>query len=123
MIFKKAAGRHMIFFEVREIGNDLLVAVSGGDECHIGGVAVSYPTPSHYRSATTVSLNSITLPGHKDYIIANSTAVTLTKALNRPVVVTVGIHYDNVTKVEIDEIIKVVESLTNDAISHYQKPE
>lgn len=123
MIFKKNAGRHTIYFEVREIGNDLLVAIFGGDEHHIGGVAVSYPTPSHYRSATTVSLNSITLPGHKDYIVANSTALSLGKALNRPVVVTVGIHYDNATKTEIDEIVQVVESLTNEMISHYQKPE
>jgi hypothetical protein len=106
-----------------EIGHDLLVTIFGGDEHHIGGVAVAYPTPSHYRSASTVSLNSISFPGHKDYVVANSTAVSLSKALDRPIVVTAGIHYDKATSEEIKEIIQTVESLTQDVIAHYQNPE
>jgi hypothetical protein len=123
MIFEKVAGRHTIYADTKDIGNDLLVAIYGGDEHHVGGVAVSYPTPSHYRDATTISLNSISLPGHKDYIVANSTAIALSKALACPVIATVGIHYDKASREEIEEIVRAVELLTEDIISHYQNAE
>lgn len=122
MIFEKEAGRHTIFLDAKEIGKDLLITIYGGD-AHIGGVAVAYPTPSHYRDATTVSVSTMTLPGHKDYVIANTAAEKICKALEIPTIVTVGIHYENATKKDIDEIISVVDALVQDAISHYQKAE
>ena len=123
MIFEREAGRHTIFLDVKEIGNDLLIAIYGGDAHHIGGAAVAYPTPSHYRDATTVSVSTMTLPGHKDYVVANTAAEKICKALETPTIVTVGIHYDNATKNDIEEIISVVDSLVQDVISHYQKAE
>lgn len=123
MIFEREAGSHTIFLDVKEIGNDLLIAIYGGNAHHIGGAAVAYPTPSHYRDATTVSVSTMTLPGHKDYVVANTAAEKICKALETPTIVTVGIHYDNATKNDIEEIISVVDSLVQDAISHYQKAE
>ncbi|MFX0046353.1 MAG: hypothetical protein ACFE8Z_10940 [Candidatus Hermodarchaeota archaeon] len=123
MMFEKKAGRHKIFVQTEAIGNDLLLAVYGGDEHHIGGVSVAYPTKSHYRNATTTSVNSITLPGHKDYVVANSTAERICKTLEKPVVVTVGIHYDAATSDEIREIVQVVDELVGEVISHYQNAE
>jgi len=105
------------------VGIDLQVTIFGGDEHHIGGVAFAYPTKSHYRDATTVSVNTITAPGHKDYIVANSAAEKICKALSVPVLVSVGIHVDNVTKEQIDAIIKEVDSMIAQLISFYQKPE
>ena len=123
MIFEKEAGSHTIFLDVKEIGNDLLIAIYGGDAHHIGGVAVAYPTQSHYRDATTVSVSTMTLPGHKDYVVANTAAEKISKALEIPTIVTVGIHYNNATKKDIDEIISVVDALVQDVISYYQKAE
>jgi len=123
MMFEKQAGRHTIYLEAKSIGKDLLVAIFGGDEHHVGGVAVAYPTRSHYRDAFTISVNSMTLPGHKDYVVANSSAEKICKALTRPVVSTVGIHYDAATSEEIQEIIKVVDDLVEEAILYYQNAE
>lgn len=123
MIVKKEAGRHSIYLDAKEIGKDLLIAIYGGDEHHIGGVATAYPTESHYRDATTVSVSTLTLPGHKDYVVANSAAEKICKALKIPTIVTVGIHYDNATKKEIEEIISVVNALVDEIIAHYQKAE
>ena len=123
MIIEKKAGHHPIYLETKEIGKDLLVAIYGGDEHHIGGVATAYPTPSHYRDATTVSVSTLTLPGHKDYVVANTAAEKICKALEIPVVVTVGIHYDNATSKDIEEIISVVNALVDEIIEHYQKAE
>ncbi|MHA1963575.1 MAG: prenylated flavin chaperone LpdD [Candidatus Thorarchaeota archaeon] len=123
MIVEKKAGRHTIYLETMEIGKDLLIAIYGGDEHHIGGVATAYPTASHYRDATTVSVSTLTLPGHKDYVVANTTAEKICKALEVPTVVTVGIHYDNASIKEIEEIISVVNALVEEIIEHYQKAE
>ncbi|MFW9799746.1 MAG: hypothetical protein ACFFD9_04885 [Candidatus Thorarchaeota archaeon] len=123
MMFEKQAGRHKIFIHTEAIGNDLLVAIYGGDEHHIGGVSVAYPTRSHYRNATTISVNSITLPGHKDYVVSNSTAEKVCKSLEKPIVVIVGIHYDAATSEEIEQIIQTVDELTEEVISHYQNAE
>ncbi|MHA2160203.1 MAG: prenylated flavin chaperone LpdD, partial [Candidatus Thorarchaeota archaeon] len=59
----------------------------------------------------------------KDYVVANTAAEKICKALETPTIVTVGIHYDNATKKDIEEIISVVDSLVQDAISYYQKAE
>ena len=123
MILERQAGRHIIYLEVKEIGSDLLIAIYGGDEHHIGGVAITYVTPSHYRDASTVSLSSLAFPGHKDYVVANSAAEKICKKLERSTVVTVGIHYDNATKDDIDEIITSVDKLVEDLLGHYAKPE
>ncbi|MHA3964056.1 MAG: prenylated flavin chaperone LpdD [Candidatus Thorarchaeota archaeon SMTZ1-45] len=123
MILEKKAGRHIIYLDTKEIGEDLLVTIYGGDEHHIGGVATAYPTESHYRDATTISVSTITLPGHKDYIVANSAAEKICKALEVPTIVTVGIHYDNASRKEIEEIISVVDALVEEAIARYQKAE
>ncbi len=123
MIVKKKAGQHTIYLESKEIGNDLLIAIYGGDEHHIGGVAAAYPTQSHYRDAMTVSVSTLTYPGHKDYVVANSAAETICKALDVPTVVTVGIHYDNASTGEIQEIISVVNDLVEEIVTHYQKAE
>jgi hypothetical protein len=123
MILERKAGKHTIYLEVKEIGKDLLISIHGGDEHHIGGVSVAYVTPSHYRDASTVSLSSLTFPGHKDYIVSNSSAEKICKRLERSTVVTVGIHYDNASKSDIDEIIQAVDSLVDELLLHYAKAE
>jgi alpha-beta hydrolase superfamily lysophospholipase len=123
MILEKKAGRHTLFLEAKEVGNDLLVNIYGGDEYHIGGVAIAYETKSHYRDASTVSVSTLTFPGHKDYIVANSAAERICAALEKSTVVTTGIHYEKATKAEIETIIKATEWLVNELISHYQKAE
>jgi len=123
MILERKVGPHSIFLEAKDIGKDLLVTIYGGDEHHLGGVSVAYETRSHYRDATTVSVSTLTFPGHKDYLVANSAAEQICKALQRSVVVTTGIHYDKATKGDIENIIEAVNWLVKELIVHYQKAE
>ena len=37
LMFEKRSGRHIIYLDAKSIGKDLLVAIFGGDEHHIGG--------------------------------------------------------------------------------------
>jgi hypothetical protein len=123
MILERKAGRHSIFLDAKDIGKDLLITIHGGDEHHLGGVAVAYETKSHYRDASTVSVSTLTFPGHKDYLVANSVAEQVCKTLQKSVVVTTGIHYENATKDEIENILKAVDWLVKELIMHYQKAE
>ena len=123
MILEKRAGRHVIYMDAKTIGKDLLVAVYGGDEHHIGGVSSAHLSSSHYRDAQTVSVSTLTFPGHKDYVVSNSVGERLCEALKCSVVVTVGIHYENASHEEIQGIIRVVQELTEEYIERHQKAE
>jgi hypothetical protein len=123
MILERKAGRHTVFLEAKDVGNDMLVTIYGGDEHHLGGVAIAYETKSHYRDASTVSVSTLTFPGHKDYIVANSAAEKICSSLGKSTVVTTGIHYSHASKGEIDTIVKATEWLVNELIQQYQKAE
>ncbi|SKC62891.1 prenylated flavin chaperone LpdD [Maledivibacter halophilus] len=99
----------MINMKAIFMGNDLNVMIFGGDIPHVGAVAVGVPKKSHSdikKISSTVSV--ITLFGHKEDEIVKPAADLLVKTLNRNVVVTCGIHIDNISKDLINKIeIKV----------------
>jgi len=101
-----STGDYDIQAEVRRIGTDLLVAIRGGEKPHIGAVAVAQPRPS-LRDPNVVSATAsvICLPAHKEDELAKMIAVTLAAALNTPVVVTAGIHWDNISQEGIGRVI------------------
>ena len=105
---KTNEGAYDLEASVRLIGQDLLVAIWGGEKPHIGAVAVAQPRPSlkdpEVMSATA---SVICLPGHKEDELAKAVSEILAAALNTSVVVTAGIHWDNISK---DGIQKVIEN-------------
>lgn len=95
------------------VGNDLCIIVSGGDKPHIGCVTLSVSRPSladsKFNSATTSILN---LTGHKDDEAAKYVSHTLSSRLNKVVVVTCGIHIDNITTEEINVVMRLIKEMT-----------
>jgi hypothetical protein len=92
---------------VKEIGQDLLVAIWGGERPHIGAVAVAQPRPSlKDQSMRSATASVFCYPGHKDDIIAKEAAEKISAALNRNGIVTVGIHWENIDEAEIKAIIE-----------------
>jgi len=92
---------------VRFVGLDVLVAIWGGEKPHIGAVSVAQPRPSlkdpEVMSATA---SVICLPGHKEDELAKAVSEILAAALNTPVVVTAGIHWDNINEEGIQKVIE-----------------
>ncbi len=121
MRIERTVGRHNLVLEAQSIGKDLLILIYGGDEHHIGSVSIAYPTKSHYRDASTISLNSTSLPGHKDYVLSNVIAEKLSKALMLVVTVIVGIHMDNATEDEIKSVVKESIEMADEVIGHFQQ--
>jgi len=108
MQFAVATDEHLycLSAHVQLIGEDLLVAVQGGDKPHIGAVAVAQPRPSldvsHIKISASTSV--ICLVGHKEDIIAKAVADALTSVLNRPVVATVGMHWNQIDEQGIAQV-------------------
>jgi hypothetical protein len=92
---------------VKEIGQDLLVAMWGGERPHIGAVAVAQPRPSlRDESLVSATASVFCYVGHKDDVIAKEAAESLSAALNSNVTVTVGIHWDAIDEAGIKKIMK-----------------
>jgi gallate decarboxylase subunit D len=99
---------------VRLIGEDVLVAIWGGERPHIGAVAVAQPRPSLKDPAVTSSSASvICLVGHKEDELAKAAAEILAAALETQVVVTAGIHWDHLAPEAIQHIVRNSEILVD----------
>jgi hypothetical protein len=113
-------GRIKINMKAITIGEDLCVIISGGDSPHIGCVTLSVPRPSlgdeNIISSTTSVLN---LVGHKDDEAARYVSHKLSSKLNKNVVVTCGIHVDNITSEEINITIDLLKEITETLIQKY----
>jgi hypothetical protein len=94
------------------MGDDLLIAVTGGEKPHIGSASVSVPRPSLSNPSMTSSTTStINLTGHKDNIVGDRISAFLSAALKTNVVVACGIHIDNLRPEEIGHIVTLSEKL------------
>ena len=110
---------HNLSASVRLIGEDVLVAIWGGEKPHIGAVAVAQPRPSLRDPAVTSSSASvICLVGHKEDELAKATAEILAAALETQVVVTAGIHWDNLAPEGIQLVVRNSEILVEMILTH-----
>ncbi len=120
MKMKRPLARGSVSLESKNIGEDLVVIIYGGDSPHVGGAAIAYVTKSRYRDDLTTSVSILSFPGHKDYILAQSTAEKLASTLNKSVVVIAGVHINDATHEQIDEVITTVNSMIDDMVSQLQ---
>lgn len=106
---KKKCGRMEVEARAIAMGRDLLVSLTGG-EAHAGAAAIAGPDGN---------TRSLALPGHRDDAPASTAAGILAAELDCNVIVTAGIHYDNVTREEIAQIMEMCHILTAEILSFY----
>jgi len=106
-------GRYDLAAAVRRVGADLLVAVWGGERPHIGAVAVAQPRPS-LKDCRRVSATASVFccVGHKEDQLAREIALAVASAVNSAVVVTAGIHWDNLDEDGIGHVVQNSRVLT-----------
>ena len=98
-------GKYDLSAGVRLIGDDILVAIWGGEKPHIGAVSAAQPRPSlRDPNVMSSSASVICYSGHKEDVLAKRAAETLAAAFNTHVVVTAGIHWDNLSQEGIRKI-------------------
>ncbi len=104
---KERSGRFEVNAQVNFLGGDMLVLITGGKE-HIGAIGIGQPRPSLKDPNKISSSGSVyTFLGHKEDVIAKAMSENLSKKLNKKTVVIAGIHWDNLKKEEIDEILNI----------------
>ena len=98
----------------RLIGDDVLVAIWGGEKPHIGAVAVAQPRPSlRDPEVTSSSASVICRVGHKEDDLVKAAAEILAAALETYVVVTGGIHWDDLAPEAIQQVVRNTEILVD----------
>ena len=103
---KTETGSFDIEAGVRRIGDDLLVAIWGGEKPHIGAVSVAQSRPSlKDPEAMSATASVICFPAHKEDELAKAVSEVLAAVLDTRVVVTAGIHWDNISEDGIRKII------------------
>lgn len=90
-------GPHVLNFTVERAGRDLLCHVHGGD-AHVGSVALS-----EWRDGRAHT-RCLSAEGHREEAIARHAAHTLCAAVHRTVACVAGIHFDGVSRAEIESI-------------------
>jgi hypothetical protein len=107
-------GRITIALEAVDVGDDLLVTITGGN-AHIGAAAVGIKTEGMATSSV------ITVPAHREDRVVKDAAEKLAKALDRAVVVVAGIHYDDMSQDEIMDTLQLCDEMINTLIGELSK--
>ena len=99
-LMHEGIGRTKVSLSTQSIGNDLIVRLFNSQE-HIGAVALSEYHFGEQRASTSV----LTRFGHRDDSIAYMAAYQICRHLKKPVCAVAGIHVDDITEEEIEEIV------------------
>lgn len=106
-----------VTLEARWIGDDLVTTIYGGDSPHVGGVSVATLSQSEHRGVPTVSVSTISVPGHKEYVLSNPLAERICRELRCTVTLILGIHVDDATSKDISAVSSLAEELITEMLS------
>ena len=133
-----------IQFDYRWIGGDLLVIITGG-KAHIGSISAISPAEGTVLNtevpdaecgavrdtedgnagsnagACRGSALSFAFPGHRDDVVSCRAAKLLSEALHCRGAVVCGLHYDNITKEEIGEVLAECDQGVNALLSRIKE--
>jgi hypothetical protein len=97
LMLTEGKGKYKVFLEKKELDDDLIYLLGGGEKSHIGGVVICEPGKK---------TQAIRLEGHFDDIVLKPIAEAACKKYKKKVVAIGGVHVDNATKEEIDLLVK-----------------
>lgn len=101
-------GRISLRLRALRLGDDLSLTLTGGDREHLGAVALAAPQSGRDGSATA---SVLTLPGHREDLLARRLALHLAATLGIAVSVACGIHIDAPTRQELQDVEAMADEL------------
>ncbi|MBN2791423.1 MAG: hypothetical protein JXQ81_02840 [Desulfuromonadales bacterium] len=116
----ETCGRISVTLQAIPMGNDLLIALHGGDRSHIGAVAVSQPRSALKVGDVGASTSVITILGHREDQLARDVAHRIAGETGVIATVACGIHFDQINVREIKQVILLSERLTSRLIDWQQ---
>ena len=107
---------------VQMIGADLVVTMYGGEIPHIGAVAIAHPRPSLLNpDVNSSSCSVLCFMGHREDSLAKRMAEKLSAKLDTNVVLTAGMHWDNLSHEDRHIILENCYKLVDLIISKMHK--
>jgi len=101
-------GRYTVRLESYDIGKDMLIVITGGEEDHIGS-ATLIETKGH--------LQTMIKKGHQDHVVSEKMANIIYDTIGKDLLVVCGIHIDDASKEEIDVLIDNAQACVNRFLS------
>lgn len=89
----------LIKADITHMGDDILISVYGGDRPHIGSCVLNG--------------KSLTISNHKDFIALEVIYRIIKKHTSSNICLVGGIHVKNITKSQIDTVLKLCEELAD----------
>ena len=121
-LVETAKGRFKIHGFVQEVGQDVLVSIWGGTRPHIGAIGMATPRPSlkdpKKWSATS---SNFTFVGHKEDASVKEISEKLAARLERNVVVTAGVHWEDITSREIRCVENLLQKMSVQILKRLKK--
>lgn len=96
-----------IHIVVYDTGCGIQILIEGGDRGHIGAVSVVSPE---------TAMQTVTFPQHREDVISMKWAETICGKFGVPVVVSAGVHYDNIQKEQIRQVLDVMDRELEDCV-------
>lgn len=94
-------GRELVC-QWERLDDGLQVLLTGGDQSHVGAISVA---------ESDGRVQTLTFPGHKDQYVSEPWATALAKLFECRTAVTCGIHYDNLSKEGIAQVLTACQDL------------
>jgi hypothetical protein len=111
---RTSAPDYVLEAEALRIGPDILVYIWGGERPHIGAVAAAQPRPSLAdANRTSATASVLCYVGHKEDGVAKEVAETLAARFDTNVVVTAGIHWDDLPADGIKTVLARCREITD----------
>jgi len=102
-------GRGELVLRGFSFGDGLLLAIFNPIGIHIGSIALA----EYDDLSGRVSVSLFTRRGHKDDEVARRVAYRVAKETKRPVCVVCGIHLEDITREEIEQVLDTAERLAD----------
>jgi len=104
LMISAGKGRYRVKLVSYNVGKDMLIVITGGEEDHIGS-ATMIETKGH--------LQTIIKKGHQDHIISERMANIIYDKIGKDLLVVCGIHIDDASKEEIDMLVDNAQRCVN----------
>ena len=99
-------GRTQLHLQASEMGEGIVIRIFN-ENPHIGAIAVG----EYDNKSGRTSVSMITRLGHKDDVLAHTSAYKVTKSTHRSTCVIAGVHLPDATEEEIQKFV-----MTNDLL-------